>query len=106
MITMKQCADVAGLAPHELAVCAVPSIRHNSLLRSYLLNLYRGETAVCRMIINDFWRFMELGAQERAADLFFVLRLFISDYPNRKCATDPVGRDLLPRCCPRTSLCH
>ncbi len=96
MITLKQCADMVGLAPGELVVCAIPSARHSALLRSYLFNLDRGENAVCRMIVGDFWRFMELGAQPRAADLLFVLRLFLSDYPNRKSAADPIGIDHFP----------
>ena len=86
MITMTQCADFIGIAPHQLLLCAIPSARHKSLLRSYLFNLKRGEKVVCRMILGDFWRFMELGAQERAADLFHVLRLFLSDYPNTRAA--------------------
>jgi hypothetical protein len=84
MITMNQCADLAGLAPDELALCAVPSARHKSLLSSYLFNLERGENTVCCMIIGDFWGLMELGAQEQAADALLVLRLFLSDYPNGK----------------------
>ena len=79
---MRRCG---GIAPDDLAVCALPSARHKSLLRSYLLNLYRGETAVCRMIIGDFWRLMDLGAEERAADVFHVLRLFLSAHPRAKC---------------------
>jgi hypothetical protein len=86
MITMQECADVAGVAPHELALCAVPSARHKSLLMSYLLNLKRGEHAVCRMMVDDFWLLTELGAEERAADVFYVLRLFLSAYPRAKCA--------------------
>ncbi len=89
MISMTQCADFAGLAPDELLLCAIPSARHKSLLKSYLFNLKRGEKAVCSMILGDFWGFMELGAQERAADLFHVLRLFLSDYPDA-CATSAV----------------
>ena len=85
MITMQQCADLMGLAPHELGLCAVPSPRHKSLLGSYLLNLKRGEKAVCCMIIGDFWRLMELGAKERAADTQLVLRLFLSEHPDGKC---------------------
>ena len=91
MISMTQCADFVGLAPDQLLLCAIPSARHKSLLRSYLFNLKRGEKVVCRMILGDFWRFMELGAQERAADLFHVLRLFLSDYPNT-CAACTVMR--------------
>jgi hypothetical protein len=86
MITMQQCAEVAGLAPQELALCAIPAERHKTLLTSYLFNLKRGERAVCCMIIGDFWRLMEMGAKERAADVFHVLRLFLSAYPKANCA--------------------
>jgi hypothetical protein len=51
---------------------------------SYLLNLKRGEHAVCRMMVDDFWLLTELGAEERAADVFYVLRLFLSAYPRAK----------------------
>ena len=81
MITMTECADLVGLAPNELPLCAIPSIRHASLLRSYLFNLKRGEKTVCRLIIGDFWRLMELGAEERAADVLHVLRLFTYHLP-------------------------
>jgi hypothetical protein len=42
------------------------------------------------MILGDFWGFMELGAQERAADLFHVLRLFLSAHPRSLCAASTV----------------
>jgi len=86
MITMQQCADVAGVALDELALWAIPSSRHKALLRSYLFNLERGERAVCCMMVGDFWRLKELGAEESAADVFHVLRLFLSAYPKAKCA--------------------
>jgi len=85
MITMAECANFVGLAPDELLLCAIPSTRHKSLLKSYLFNLKRGEKAVCCLIIGDFWRLMELGAEERAADVLHVLRLFLSDHPGAKC---------------------
>ena len=85
MITLQQCADLIGLAPHEFELCALPSLRHKSLLGSYLMNLKRGEKAVCCMIINDFWRLMELGAKERAADTHLVLRLFLTEHPDGNC---------------------
>ena len=84
MITINQCADFVGVAPDELLLCAVPCARHRSLLKSYLFNLKRGEAAVCHMMLRDYQGFMELGAHERAADVFHVLRLFLSDYPNSK----------------------
>lgn len=86
MISMQQCAEAVGLAPHELALCAIPAARHKTLLASYLLNLKRGEKAVCCMIVGDFWRLTEMGAGERAADAFHVLRLFLSAYPRANCA--------------------
>jgi hypothetical protein len=86
MISLRQCADLIGLAPNEMDLCAVPAARHKSLLGSYLLNLKRGEKAVCRMIIGDFWLLRELGARERAADALLVLRMFLSEHPNGQCA--------------------
>jgi len=85
MITMQKCADMAGITLDNLEMSAIPGARHKTLLTSYLFNLTRGETAVCRMIIGDFWRLTDLGAQERAADAFHVLRLFLSAYPRAKC---------------------
>ena len=61
------------------------------LLKSYLFNLKRGEKAVCCLIIGDFWRLMELGAEERAADVFHVLRLFLSAHPRAKCSGVSAG---------------
>ena len=63
MITMNECADLVGLAPDELPLCAIPSTRHKSLLKSYLFSLKRGEKALCCLIIGDFWRLMDLGAR-------------------------------------------
>ena len=84
MITIRECAEVAGLAPDELGLYALPAARHKSLLASYLLNLQRGEKAVCRQMVGDFWRLMDLGAKERAGDVFHVLRLFLSTHPRAK----------------------
>ncbi|HXY58880.1 MAG TPA: hypothetical protein VEH76_09890 [Methylocystis sp.] len=81
MGAMEECAECEGLAPAELSLCAIPSARHKSLLTSYRMNLKHGRKAVCDMIVGDLWRFIELGAQERAADLFLVLRLFLANCP-------------------------
>ncbi len=86
MITLKQCAELIGIAPNKWDICAVPSARHRSLLQSCLFNLKRGEKAVCSMIIGDFWRLRELGAPERAADTLLVLRLFLSEHPSGQSA--------------------
>ena len=51
------------------------------LLSSYLLNLWRGPEAVRKLIVADIRLWIELGAPERAADAFLVLRQFLSDFP-------------------------
>lgn len=84
MITIGECAEVAGLAPGELGLYVIPAARHKSLLASYMLNLQRGEKAVCGQMVGDFWRLMDLGAKERAGDVFHVLRLFLSTHPRAK----------------------
>ena len=78
MISQEECAKYAGIMPTELPLAVVPSPKHWSLLESYRFNLRHGELAVSRMILGDFWRFMELGAKRQAADQFLVLRLYLS----------------------------
>jgi hypothetical protein len=78
MNSINECEVLARTASDELSLCAVPSAKHSSLLASYLLNLKHGETAVCNMMLADFRRFLELGAQERAADVLHVLWRFVS----------------------------
>ena len=86
MITVRQCADYAGLAPSEMLLGTPPSNRHLSLLASYLLNLWRGEVAVRKIILADLRAFIDLGALEQAADLLLVLRIFLTRYPEARCA--------------------
>jgi hypothetical protein len=78
MNSINECEVLARTASDELTLCAVPSAKHSALLASYLLNLKRGEIAVCNMMFADFRQFLELGAQERAADVLHVLRRFVS----------------------------
>jgi len=85
MISHEECAKHAGIKPAELPLVVAPSKMHWSLLESYRLNLRRGERAVCKMILADFWRFMDLGAKSRAADQFLVLRLFLSQCVSPEC---------------------
>ena len=94
MISVSQCADFADLDPSELQIAAAPSAKHYSLLASYLLNLWRGGVVVRNMICGDLRDFVDLGAQDEAADLLLVLRLFLSGYPEarglRSAANDAV----------------
>jgi hypothetical protein len=57
---------------------------HRGLLSSYLLNLWRGPEAVRKLMVADMRRWIELGAPERAADAFLVLRQFLFDFPEAK----------------------
>ena len=36
MITVEQCAELAGLASHEMVLGATPSAKHRALLSSYV----------------------------------------------------------------------
>ncbi len=84
MISLAQCAAFAGLASDEIVLGVTPSSKHCSLLTGYTLNLRRGPVAVREMIVADLRRFRELGAMQRAADLLFVLRVFLTQYPGAR----------------------
>ncbi len=80
MISVTRCADIVGLSSREIVLIVEPSATHRRLLRSYLLNMHRGMCAVHNMIVADLRRYVDLGAETRAADLLVVLHLFLSDY--------------------------
>jgi hypothetical protein len=81
MITLRQCARLAGLDLDTLMVGVAPEKRHETLLQSYRFNLHRGRAVVRRMIVRDLLRALDIGAHRMAADLFIVLRLFLSAEP-------------------------
>lgn len=82
MISVRECAKLAGLAGCEICLGASPSTRQNVLQSCYLLNLWRGPKAVRKLIVADIRRWIEWGAPDRAADAFLVLRQFLSDFPD------------------------
>ncbi len=84
MITLEECAEFAALEASELFTGAILSTRHQSLLSSYLLNLWRGAIAVRKMIVGDIRVAIDLGAAKYAADLVLVLRLFLSKHPEAR----------------------
>ncbi len=79
MITIRQCAEFAGLSPDELILGVRPCARHHALLASYLLNMHRGVAAVGKMIACDLRSYLDLGAERYAADLVVVMRLFLAE---------------------------
>jgi hypothetical protein len=90
MISLEQCAKVAGLSRHELVLGVSPTPWHHTLLASYLLSLHRGATNVRDMIVRDLHGFIDLGILERAGDALIVLRLFLTQYPEAVgCAPSP-----------------
>ena len=94
MISQEECAKYAGITPGKLPSAVIASAKHWSLLESYRLNLRHGERAVCKMILGDFWRFMDLEAKNHAADLFLVLRLFLSQCVSPECVRYRTARRL------------
>ncbi|ARN80662.1 hypothetical protein [Methylocystis bryophila] len=85
MSSVEQCAESERMATPELPLCALPSERHKLLLESYRFNLKRGKPSVCKMILEDLWRFMDLGAWEHAADLLVVHRMLMSGCASPEC---------------------
>ncbi len=92
MISVPLCAASANLRSSEVFLGVTPSARHRSMLIGYLLNLKRGPVAVRDMIIADLRAALDLGAQQRAADLLIVLRLFLSEHPEARYGSPRVAR--------------
>jgi hypothetical protein len=78
MISVRDCAKIAGLHSNELILGVEATERHKRLLNAYLFNMRHGARFVCRLIVGDIRRCLELGALDRAADLLIVLRIFMS----------------------------
>ncbi|MGA8169317.1 MAG: polysaccharide deacetylase [Methylocystis sp.] len=79
MVTLKHCAEMAGLTIDELILGVTPSRRHHVLLKSYQLNSDHGRAKVLEMMVCDLRGYVDIGAHRVAADLLVVLRLFLSE---------------------------
>ena len=86
MVSVKECAAFARLAPNQMLLGVTPSNRHRVLLSSYLLCLWRGPRTVRGMIVSDIDMWLDLGMPEQASDLLIVLRQFLADYPEARFA--------------------
>ncbi|WP_198033135.1 hypothetical protein [Methylosinus sp. PW1] len=78
LIPLSRCAELCGLAPHEMIPGATPSPFHQSLYESYLMLCDRGADFVRDLIVSDIRRALDIGATRRAAELLLVLRRFLS----------------------------
>jgi len=84
LISLAQCAEFSGLGEDEMLLGVSPLAMHHSLYAGYLLHVRRGVEAVREAIVSDIRSSLELGASKQAADLFIVLRWFLSDYPEAR----------------------
>jgi len=89
MVSLEECVRVTGLSKSQLVLGASPSTRHLSLLSSYLIGVDHGVDRVRQRIVSDLHSFVDLGAQERAADALIVLRMFLFQYPPPAASAGP-----------------
>lgn len=92
MISLEQCAALAGLTAKELAAGGSSTDTPRSLYDSYLLHLGKGACAVREMIVSDIRLSSELGAVKQVADMAAVLRAFLSEHPDAR-PTQPPDAD-------------
>ncbi len=71
--------------------------KHRVLLSGYILNLWRGPQTVRKMIVADIQLWLDLGSHKQAADLLFVLRVFLADYPEARLLKGRVRTPATPR---------
>jgi hypothetical protein len=79
MMSLPQCAAIAGLSSHEMILGVTPSARHEALLRSYASITSLSKAALCGLIVTDLRNFLDLGAVRQAGDRFIVLRQLLSE---------------------------
>lgn len=89
MVTLAHCAEFTGLDSSELFVSSGFFPKHKCLLLSYVLNLNHGPGAVRAMIVADIRAAIDLGATERAAELLWVLRVFLFEHPEARMTRRP-----------------
>lgn len=76
-------------------LCLTAATKHPSLLASYLLNLRLGPPAIRKLVLADLRRFRDLGARQRASDLWIVPRLLHDEHHEDGWARSSSG-DLAP----------
>ena len=88
---LSRCAEISGLNDNEIILGAKLGPQHRRLVARYRWRLVRGRSYVYALIVADIRAALELCALQRAADLFIVLRLFVSSAEPR----------IARRACPR-----
>lgn len=93
MISIKDCRTFSGLETNEMILGGSSSARQRLLLSSYLMSLWRGPEVVRDLMVADIKSCVDLGAMTQAADLFWALRKFLSDYPEARLERSPSDRE-------------
>ncbi|KAF2992756.1 polysaccharide deacetylase [Methylocystis sp. MJC1] len=97
---IERCAEVAGLAPHEIMLGVSPSKRHGQMLAKY--RRARRSMAVARVkIVADLRAAILRGARCEAADLLIVLRRLLALGPGAR-GDRAIWPERRPRGAPRT----
>jgi len=93
MRSLEETRSATGLRSEEIIVGAAETEALRATLRSYLSNLWRGSDAVRELIVADLRTALDLGVQDRAADLLLVLRLFLTNHAEAALAPCPCDRN-------------
>ncbi len=93
MRTLEETRSATGLLPEEIIVGAAETAALHATLKSYLSNLWRGSDVVRELIVADIRTALDLGVQDRAADLLLVLRLFLTNHSDAALAPCPCQRN-------------
>jgi len=78
-----RCAEVAGLAPHEILLGVAPGKKHERLLAKYR-RARRSEALTRARLVADIRTAISAGATGEAADLLVVLRRLLALGPAPK----------------------
>lgn len=93
MRTLEETRAATGLSSEEIIVGAAETEALRATLRSYLSNLWRGSEVVRELIVCDLRTALDLGVQDRAANLLLVLRLFLTNHADAALAPCPCDRN-------------
>lgn len=93
MRTLEETRSATGLRSEEIIVGAAETEALHATLKSYLSNLWRGSDVVRELIVADLRTALDLGVQDRAADLLLVLRLFLTEHADAALAPCPCEKN-------------
>jgi len=93
MRTLEETRSAAGLRSDEIIVGTTETEALRAMLASYLSHLWRGSDVVRDLIVADLRSALDLGVEDRAADLLLVLRLFLTNHAEAALTPYPCGQN-------------